>query len=168
MVMEKIPCCHCGRYFIPNPRQKNQLYCNEKACQQARKAAWQRKKMESDPAYRANQKQSQSDWQGRNADYWKRYRATHPKQADRNRDLQKVRNKRRHSQDVVKMDASVIAKMDASISGKSSVGSWLPGYFWLVAGDCKDGRDKSNIAPDSKNRALIAKKDVIDRRFFPW
>jgi hypothetical protein len=88
--------------------------------------------MVSDPVYRANQKQSQSDWQSRNADYWKHYRAAHPEQADRNRDLQKVRNKRRHSRDVVKMDALVIAKMDALKSGKSSVGSWLPGSFWLV------------------------------------
>jgi hypothetical protein len=88
--------------------------------------------MASDLAYRANQKQSQSDWQSRNAGYWKRYRAAHPEQADRNRDLQKVRNKRRHSCGVVKMDALVIAKMDASRSGKSSAGSWLPGSFWLV------------------------------------
>jgi hypothetical protein len=130
--MEKIPCCHCGRYFPPNPRQKNQCYCSEKACQRARKAVWQREKMVCDPAYRANQKQSQADWQSRNADYWKRYRTAHPEQADRNRDLQKVRNKRRHSRGVVKMNASVIAKMDASRSGKSSVGSWLPGSFWLV------------------------------------
>jgi hypothetical protein len=88
--------------------------------------------MVSDPAYRANQKQSQADWQSRNADYWKRYRTAHPEQADRNRDLQKVRNKRRHSRGVVKMNASVIAKMDASRSGNASVGSWLPGSFWLV------------------------------------
>ena len=132
VVMEKIPCCHCGRYFIPNPRQKNPRYCREQACQRARKAAWQREKMVSDPVYRANQKQSQSDWQSRNADYWKRYRAAHPEQADRNRDLQKFRNKRRHSCGVVKMDPSMIAKMDASRLGKSSVGSWLPGSFWLV------------------------------------
>ena len=145
VVMEKIPCCHCGRYFIPNPRQKNHLYCNEKACQQARKAAWQREKMESDPAYRANQKQSQADWQSRNADYWKRYRATHPKQADRNRDLQKVRNKRRHSRSAAKMDASVIAKMDASISGKSSIRSWLPGSFWLVPVIAKMDAIKVNL-----------------------
>ncbi len=130
--MEKISCCRCGRYIIPNPRQKNQRYCSEKACQRARKAAWQRKKMVSDPDYRANQKQSHADWQSSNADYWKRYRAAHPKQADRNRDLQKIRNKRRHSRGVVKMDASVIAKMDASRSDKPSVGSWLPGSFWLV------------------------------------
>jgi hypothetical protein len=88
--------------------------------------------MVSDPDYRANQKQSQSDWLSRNADYWKRYRAAYPEQAKRNRDLQKIRNKRRHWRDGVKMDASVIAKMDASRSGRSSVRSWLPGSFWLV------------------------------------
>ncbi|MFA4920336.1 MAG: hypothetical protein WC581_13990 [Thermodesulfovibrionales bacterium] len=132
VIMEKIPCGQCGRYFIPDPRQKNPRYCGEEACQRARKAAWQREKMIRDPVYRANQKQSQADWQSRNADYWKLYRAAHPEQAERNRDLQKVRNKHRHSRGVVKMDALVIAKMDASRSGKTSVGSWLPGSFWLV------------------------------------
>lgn len=132
VVMEKIPCGQCGGYFIPNPRQKHPRYCREKACQLARKAAWQREKMIRDPVYRANQKQSQADWQSRNADYWKRYRAAHPEQADRNRDLQQVRNKHRYSQGVDKMDVSVIAKMDASRSGKSSAGAWLSGSFWLV------------------------------------
>jgi len=88
--------------------------------------------MKRDPAYRANQKQSQADWLSRYPDYWKRYRTTHPEQAERNRDLQKVRNKRRHSGGIVAKDALVIAKMDASRSGKSSAGSWFPGSFWMV------------------------------------
>jgi len=101
------------------------------------KAAWQRNNMVSDPVYRANQKQSQSDWQSRNADYWKRYRAAHPERADRNRDLQKVRNKRRHSRGVVKMDASVIAKMDALRSGQ--IISRIMAFRDLLvgSGDCK-------------------------------
>lgn len=132
VIMKKIPCCHCGRYFIPDPRQKNQHYCNEKACRRARKADWQREKMKSDPVYRANQKQSQADWLSKNLDYWKQYRAEHPGQVNRNRDLQKVRNKRRYTRSAVKMDASEIAKMDVSEPGNSSIGSWLPGSFWLV------------------------------------
>ena len=75
--------------------------------------------MVGDPAYQANQKQSQADWLSRNGDYWKRYRETHPEQAERTRDLQKVRNKRRHSRSAVKMDASVIAKKDAIDGGFS-------------------------------------------------
>jgi len=101
--------------------------------------------MISDPDYRLNQKQSQADWLSNNADYWKRYRATHPAQAERNRDLQKVRNKRRHSEDMVKMDVSVIAKMDASRSGKSSIGSCLPGSFWLVPMIAKMDAIKVNL-----------------------
>jgi len=62
VIMDKIPCSHCGIYFIPDPRQKNQRYCSEKKCQQARKSSWQQIKMKSDPVYRANQKQSQADW----------------------------------------------------------------------------------------------------------
>ena len=132
VVMEKIQCCGCGGYFIPSPRQKNQRYCRKKECQQARKAAWQREKMKRDSDYRANQKQSQADWLRRHPDYWKRYRTTHPEQAERNRYLQKVRNKRRRSRASVEMDALAIAKMDASRSGKASMGPWLPGSFWMV------------------------------------
>jgi len=132
VIMKKIPCYHCGRYFIPDPRQKNQRYCSEKKCQRARKSAWQRSRMKSDPVYCANQKQSQADWLSNNGDYWNRYRAEHPEQAERNRTLQKVRNQHRRLRSVVKIDASVIAKMDASNPVKSSVESCLPGSFWLV------------------------------------
>jgi hypothetical protein len=40
------------------------------------------------------------------------------------------------------------------------------GFFLVGPGDCKDGRDKSNFTPDSSHITVIAKKDVIDRRFF--
>ena len=40
------------------------------------------------------------------------------------------------------------------------------GFFLVGSGDCKDGRDKSNFAPDSGHITLIAKKDSIDWRFF--
>lgn len=40
------------------------------------------------------------------------------------------------------------------------------GFFLVGSGDCKDGRDKSNFTPDSSHITMIAKKDVIDWRFF--
>jgi hypothetical protein len=40
------------------------------------------------------------------------------------------------------------------------------GFFLVGSGDCKDGRDKSNFTPDSSHITMIAKKDMIDRRFF--
>ncbi|MFZ3115341.1 MAG: hypothetical protein WA133_05405 [Syntrophales bacterium] len=54
--------------------------------------------------------------------YWKEYRAAHPKQAERNRVLQQIRNRKRRAgigqicpsaSQAVKMDAYLIAKMDA-------------------------------------------------------
>jgi hypothetical protein len=75
---------------------------------------WQRRRIKSDSAYQANQKQSQTDWLRNHGDYWKQYRAEHPEKTARNRALQKVRDKRRHSPTaVVGLDASMIAKMDA-------------------------------------------------------
>jgi len=40
------------------------------------------------------------------------------------------------------------------------------GFFLVGSGDCKDGRDKSDFTPDSSHITMIAKKDMIDRRFF--
>ena len=40
------------------------------------------------------------------------------------------------------------------------------GFFLVGSGDCKDGRDKSHFTPNSKHITLIAKKDMIDGRFF--
>ncbi len=52
---QKNRCAKCGCLFRPNPRVKDQEYCNRSACQRARKRRWQRKRMATDPDYRANQ-----------------------------------------------------------------------------------------------------------------
>ena len=126
---EKIRCPHCKRLFIRDPRVKNQRYCGAKACQRARKAEWQRQKMAKDPAYRADQLDSQKIWRENNRAYWRKYRQGHPEYCQRNRLLQKSRDARSKFGDLAKMDASAqrspfktgtyylvphLAKMDAS------------------------------------------------------
>lgn len=143
--MSKRSCCHCGDLFIPDPRQKDQQYCGKKGCQCARKAAWQRQKMRTDPAYRANQKQAQAEWLQNNEGYWKGYREAHPEQAERNRILQRIRNKRRRSHRVVRMDASMIAKMDASRSKETSSKLSFYGQFWLIPEIAKMDAIKVNL-----------------------
>lgn len=106
--MEEIPCYSCGHFFVPNPRNKNQRYCGKARCQKARKAAWQRNKMAIDPDYRADQKLSRQKWARSHPDYWRNYRKQNPQITDRNRILQRIRNKRRLKQ------KPLIAKMDAS------------------------------------------------------
>jgi len=97
------PCCR--RHFLPNPRVKNQQYCNRKECQRVRKRLWQREKMRSDPDYRANQRDNRKRWQKRNPDYWRQYRMSHPQYGERNRLLQRIRDRKRRLENLAKMDA---------------------------------------------------------------
>ncbi len=152
--MQEVSCAHCGSYFIPDRRQKNPRYCEKETCQRARKAVWQREKMRRDRDYQANQKRCQQEWCKANPGYWKEYRDAHPKQAERNRELQRVRNQKRRGDirqvcpsagRTVKMDASTIAKMDALKSVKTSVKRSFSGQFWLVPVIAKMDALKVNI-----------------------
>jgi len=152
--MEEVSCCHCGGYFIPDPRQKSPRYCSKPVCQRARKAAWQRERVRNDPDYKANHKQCQKDWCTAHPDYWKEYRQKHPDQAKRNRDLQRVRNRKRNGRDIDRqtcslpdrrVNASMIAKMDASKSRETSGNTFSSGQFWLVPVIAKMDALKVNI-----------------------
>ena len=103
-------CACCGKQKLANPKLKgNQLYCGDHDCQKARKAAWQRQKMASDPEYRADQKEGLRKWRkNRPLDqHQKQYRQRHPEYVERNRHAQKLRNQKRSqtpSEMIVKMD----------------------------------------------------------------
>jgi len=139
--MEQVPCVHCGIFFTPRNREQN--YCTAPECQKARKAAWQRNKMHTDPDYKADQKLSQKKWLLANPGYWKEYRKRNPKKALRNRILQAIRNRRRvKGQNAnIKMDPSLIAKMDARKSNEFNP----IGQFWLVPVIAKMDARKVNI-----------------------
>lgn len=121
--MNRIPCAHCGNDFLPNPRVKNQRYCNGPACQRGRKSLWQRQKLAEDPDYRANQRDCWKSWRQRHPAYWQQYRKQHPRVQERNRLLQRVRNAKR-----LPTRRPVIANMD-SLSLCFSI---QPGPYYLV------------------------------------
>jgi hypothetical protein len=104
-------CIHCFREFKANPRVKKQKYCGDKKCQRARRRAWQRRKVASDPDYQENQRRCQRQWQEGNPGYYRLYRNSHPEYTQRNRLLQGMRNVRRRNDKQGKM----IAKMDSLI-----------------------------------------------------
>jgi hypothetical protein len=142
MNMEQIPCTYCGDFFDPSPRHKNQTACKKEKCQKAKKAAWQRFKIKTDPIYRANQKSSQQKWLTATPNYWKAYRKRNPEKAERNRILQAARNRKARAPcPDVKMDAAVIAKMDPSNSDNFQV----LGQFWLIPVIAKMDALKVNI-----------------------
>lgn len=126
--MEEVPCVHCGTFFLRRNRKQN--YCSFPACQKARKAAWQRNKLQSDPEYRESQRISNKKWQQNNPDYWKQYRQKNPDKTALNRSLQRVRNKRRtlFSSSPAESKTKLIAKMDASNLNCDE----LSGQYWLV------------------------------------
>jgi hypothetical protein len=111
-------------------------------CRRAKKAAWKRNKMRTDPDYRYDKKLSNQKWARANPDYWKNYRNDHPEYVERNRILQTVRNRRRRrrsgQQDA---DKKAIAKVDASIFNKNR----LVGQFYLVPVIAKVDALKVNI-----------------------
>jgi hypothetical protein len=104
-------CKNCHRHKPANIRLKGtQHYCNDKACQRARKAAWQNNKMAEDPQYRARQLECIRWWRKRRPldQYQKQYRQDHPDYVRKNRELQRIRNRKRSPasdyQKIVKMD----------------------------------------------------------------
>jgi hypothetical protein len=132
--MDPAPCLHCAAVFIP--RNKKQYYCHRPKCQRARKAAWQRIKIKTDPDYRAAKKLSQQKWVANHPGYWKTYRNRNPEKVERNRMLQTIRNRRRFSSPDVP-----IAKTDAS-----NPSDFQPiGQFWLVPLIAKLDATKVNI-----------------------
>jgi hypothetical protein len=129
MAMDKILCVYCGDLFDPSPRHKNQTACQKVPCRKARKAAWQRHKMRTDPDYKFNQKLCQRQWLQSHPGYWKAYRANNPAKAERNRILQALRNRRARSKPGDDHPAPwLIAKMNASKHDNFEV----LGQFWMV------------------------------------
>jgi len=93
-----ITCDCCGKTVPLNPRlKKKQEYCSARECQQMRRSARKAERYKSDTVYRKKQHESQEKWRKRRPshEYQRTYRETHPEYVDRNRVLQRERNKRR-------------------------------------------------------------------------
>jgi len=114
-------CACCQRVRRRNPRVKNQRYCGDKRCQQARKSKWQRERQQVDPDYQTNKKESQRVWKQKNPGYWKQYRRRHPEYCKRNRQRQRFRDRNRRNNascndHLAKMDALDLFLNDTTVS----------------------------------------------------
>jgi hypothetical protein len=112
-------------------------------CRRAKKAAWKRTKMRTDADFRQDQRLSNQKWAQTHRDYWSRYRQRNPDKANRNRILQRIRNKRRTAdrQKSAEQNEALIAKVDASTSQNYN----MIGQFWLVPIIAKVDALKVNI-----------------------
>ncbi|WP_155321752.1 hypothetical protein [Desulfosarcina ovata] len=141
--MEPVLCLNCYDFFPPSPRHKNQSYCMKPECRRAKKAAWKRAKMQTDPQFRKDQQLSNKKWVQNNPGFWRRYRKRNPEKTERNRILQRIRNQRRRAkrQKTGVVCSPLIAKVDASIPNRFG----MVGQFWLVPVIAKVDPLKVNI-----------------------
>jgi hypothetical protein len=114
-------CKACGLEKPANPHLKGtQQYCRDQKCQRARKRAWQKQKMATDPQYREKHVVAHKHWckQYPLHRYQYQYRQNHPKYVEKNRERQKIRNQQRRKW-VESAPNDLIVKMDAPPTLKS-------------------------------------------------
>lgn len=128
MKREMRRCKHCRCLFEVCRKVKKHEYCKKAKCQRARKAAAQRRRMAEDSQYRQEQHTAQKDWRANNPDYWKRYRSSNLEYTEKNRELQRERNRRRGVPQAVDPKNDVIAKM-AALSAKNTL---FPGRYKML------------------------------------
>ena len=112
MESTQIRCLHCKQTKRRNRRVKHQNYCGDKACQQARKNAWERHKLQIDGEYKAGRQESKRIWyetNRRGADYQSTYRQSHAAYRQSNRVKQLDRAQKRQELG----EATKIVKTDA-------------------------------------------------------
>jgi len=88
-------CEGCRERFVPHPAVRHQRYCCREACQKERKRRWHARKLATDADYQQNQAAAQRAWRQRNPGYWREYRRRNPGAAERNRQGQRERNRKR-------------------------------------------------------------------------
>lgn len=92
--MSEQRCPYCGRAFSPSKCQPKQAVCSAPECQRRRCADYRHRKVTTDPNYREACRESAREWRKQHPDYWKQYRTAHPACVERNRDLQKCRDRK--------------------------------------------------------------------------
>jgi len=77
-------CRYCEQEFKPSRYHPNQDVCSSKECQCRRRTEYHRKKLEEDPIYREQCRDSQRKWREQNPDYMKTYLSKHRQDNQRN------------------------------------------------------------------------------------
>ena len=89
-------CLYCKTQFIPHPKVgKRQKTCGKPACKKALKSDNNRKWRQRNPDYYSKGYSRLKDWLEENPGYLKRYRGSHPEYVKKNREAQRVRDRRK-------------------------------------------------------------------------
>jgi hypothetical protein len=107
-------CRYCEQNFHPSKYQPTQLVCSQPDCQRRRRADYHRQKIAADPEYRQVCRDSPQKWRFRNPDYWRRYREKHPEAVERNREQQRLRDRKRRLGDLANNNSAFDLKRSAA------------------------------------------------------
>jgi len=106
-------CTCCGRRLERRSQNPRQRYCRRAFCQNERRRRWRKAKLKADLDYRSNQRDSQRRWLEKHPGYWRDYRDRHPEYVERNRVLQKARDRLKADLTAMTRTGAVLAKSDA-------------------------------------------------------
>ena len=89
-------CPYCKTRFTPHPKVGDrQKICGKLACKKALKSDNNRKWRQRNPDYYSKGYSRLKDWLEENPGYLKRYRGSHPEYVKKNREAQRVRDRRK-------------------------------------------------------------------------
>ena len=89
-------CPYCKTRFTPHPKVGDrQKICGKLACKKALKSDNNRKWRQRNPDYYSKGYSRLKDWLEENQGYLKRYRGSHPEYVKKNREAQRVRDRRK-------------------------------------------------------------------------
>lgn len=89
-------CPYCKTHFTPHVKVgKRQKTCGKPACKSALKSDNNRKWRQRNPDYYSKGYSRLKDWLEENPGYLKRYRGSHPEYVKKNREAQRVRDRRK-------------------------------------------------------------------------
>lgn len=89
-------CPYCKTQFVPHPKvSKRQITCGKPACKAALKSNNNRKWRKRNPNHYRNDYSRLKDWLKQKPGYLKDYRESHPEYVKKNRDAQRVRDRRK-------------------------------------------------------------------------
>ena len=103
-------CRYCRQLFQPSRFHPQQAVCSQVSCRRQRLRDYRQQKTRSDPVYAQVVCESRKKWRDANSGYQKQYWRTHPQAAERNRQQQRGRDRRRRLQNLVKNNLALDLK----------------------------------------------------------
>jgi hypothetical protein len=107
-------CRYCQQIFQPSKFQPRQTVCSGAECQRRRRTEYHRKKIAADPEYREVCRDSRRKWRTAHSGYWKQYREKHPEAVERNRQQQKLSDRKRRLRDLANNTSALDLKHSAA------------------------------------------------------